>query len=159
ALAVYDDFLQAKLPEQIPGQYAQARNVARNNLAWLLLTCPEARLRDPKRALGLIQDKPPLLTPWAPAWTTLGLAHYRLGDFKAAVEALVKAPAYPDPVVRWTVLAMAHWQLGDKAEASRAYDQSLQFLGSSSWLASQSPLRAEELRRFQAEATELGLGK
>jgi hypothetical protein len=48
----------------------------------------------------------------------------------------------------WFFLGMAHWQLGNKVEANKWYDQAMK------WMEKNQP-KAEELRRFRAEASEM----
>jgi tetratricopeptide (TPR) repeat protein len=84
-------------------------------------------------------------------WNTLGVAHYRIGDWKAAIEALKKSDELlPGQHFSFDAffLAMAHWQVGDKDEARKWYDQA------ALWMDKNQPAN-EELRRFRAEAEEL----
>jgi tetratricopeptide (TPR) repeat protein len=122
-------------------------------LAWLLTTCPEPKLRDPKRALEAARKAVQLApqSPWA--WQALGWAQYRAGDWKASVKALEKAIALQKAPQgggpgQWFFLAMAHWQLGNKDEARNWYRQAVQ------WMEKHDP-RNEQLRRFRVEATQL----
>src|SRR5262249_49329879 len=62
--------------------------MAQNNLAWLLATCPEAKFRDPKRAVQLAENAVKGAPKQAFVWTTLGLARYRAGDWEGAARAL-----------------------------------------------------------------------
>ena len=51
-------------------------------------------------------------------WNTLGVANYRAGQWKAAVEALEKSlQLQRDNAWDLFFLAMAHWQLGDREAA------------------------------------------
>jgi WD40 repeat protein len=121
-----------------------------NDLAWLLATCPDAKFRDPGRSLELAQ-KIVRLTPWqGNAWNTLGVAHYRAGDWKAAVAALEKSMELRKggDGADWFVLAMAHWQLSDKKDARTWYDRAVR------WMEKNQP-KNEELGRFRMEAEEL----
>jgi serine/threonine protein kinase/Flp pilus assembly protein TadD len=122
-----------------------------NNLAWLLATCPDLKLRDSRRALELAKK----VTEWEPRnvrfWNTLGVASYRADDWKAAIEALNTAEELsPGEFLAWNAffLAMAHWQLGEKEQARRDYDRAVQ------WMEKEHP-KDEELRRFRAEAEEV----
>ena len=60
-----------------------------NNLAWYLVTAPNPTARNPRRALELA-TKAVELSPksWA-SWNTLGVAHYRNGDWESARKALM----------------------------------------------------------------------
>ena len=78
---------------------------------------------------------------------TLGVAHYRAGDWAAAVDALeesMRLRSGGDPY-DWLFLAMARHRLGDAVEARRWLDRSL------AWIEAHAP-RDAELIRFRAEA-------
>jgi uncharacterized protein HemY len=82
-------------------------------------------------------------------WITLGLAHYRAGNWQEAVTALTTA-LQQAPVDGWKlfVLAMAHWQLGHKEEGRRYYEEAVVWTD-------RHETRNRELRRFRTEAAEL----
>jgi serine/threonine protein kinase/Flp pilus assembly protein TadD len=122
-----------------------------NELAWLLATCPESKLRNAARAVELGKKAVELSPEDGTLWNTLGVAHYRNGDWKAAIEALKKS----DELVKANhysfnafFLAMAHWQLGDKADARTWFDKAVE------WMDAHAKDDAE-LIRFRAEAEEL----
>jgi tetratricopeptide (TPR) repeat protein len=121
--------------------------VIQNELAWLLATCPDAKFRDPKRAVEAATKAVELAAKGGGFWNTLGVAHYRAGDWKAAVAALEKSMelSMGGGATDWFVLAMAHWRLGDKKDARKWYDQAVQ------WMDKNQP-KNEELVRFRAEA-------
>jgi tetratricopeptide (TPR) repeat protein/serine/threonine protein kinase len=127
---------------------------------WLLANCSDEKVRDPARAIKVLQDtikmfnNPDLLA-------ALGTAHYRAGDFKAALETLTRAAAAPGQITYGSpsfVLAMTQQKLGHKDEARKWYGQALQTLGqveqNKYWMDS-NPLRYAELHRFQAEVEKL----
>jgi serine/threonine protein kinase len=121
-----------------------------NALAWILANCPDRTLRDPGKALALAKQVIDLAPEKGDYWNTLGAAHYRVGNWKGAVEALttsVKLRKGGDSF-DWFFLAMAHWHLGDKDQARRRYGQAVQ------WMEKNRP-EDEELRGFRAEAAEL----
>ncbi len=123
---------------------------AYNGLAWLLATCPDAKFRDPKQAVALAK-KAIELAPTHPGFpNTLGAAHYRAGDWKAAIAALEKSMELRKggDSNDWFLLAMTHWQLGEKDKARDWYDRAVQ------WMDKNQPTD-EDLRRFRAEAAEL----
>jgi len=83
-------------------------------------------------------------------WTTLGVAHYRAGEWNAAIEALEKSMELrprADPSCGF-FLAMACWQKGDTEQARSWYGKAVQ------WMEKDNPEDAEE-RRFRAEAAAL----
>src|SRR5439155_17525669 len=103
---------------------------ALNNLAWLLATCAEATLRNPKRAVELAREAVALAPQAGYIWNTLGVAHYRAGEWNAAIAALEKSMALRKggDSADWFFLAMAHWQLGEKDEARNWYDQAVEWM-------------------------------
>jgi tetratricopeptide (TPR) repeat protein len=114
-----------------------------------LVTCPDAKLHDPRRAIDLATKATELAPKWGAVWNTLGVAHYRAGDWKAANAALEKSTELQgDNAFDEFFMAMTQWQLGKKPEARRAYDQAVQ------WMEKNQP-KNEELRRFRAEAEAL----
>jgi tetratricopeptide (TPR) repeat protein/tRNA A-37 threonylcarbamoyl transferase component Bud32 len=125
-----------------------------NRVAWELATCLDVKLRDPGQAVAHAK-KAVELAPSGDFWNTLGVAQYRNGEWKAAVEALRKSVQLRQggDSFDFFFLAMAHWQLGEKDKARAWYDKAV---------ASMDKTRPqdEELKRFRVEATALlGLAK
>src|SRR5262249_22467828 len=139
-----------------------------NRFAWFLAVCPDSGLRDPARAVQLARKamqlwpvdhgyRPDyyrtLIAPYLHAgtnWTTLGVAHYRAGQWKEAVAALEHSieRRLDGDSIDWFFLAMVRWRLGEKDKARESYDRAVQ------WMEKNKP-KNEELRRFRAEAAEL----
>ncbi|MBI1913560.1 MAG: tetratricopeptide repeat protein [Planctomycetes bacterium] len=126
-----------------------------NGLAWLLATSPDAKFRDPKRALELAKKAVELapnssLPKDGAIWNTLGVCYYRSGKFKASIEALEKSMNLRKggDSFDWFFLAMACWQLGRKEEGRQWYDKGVV------WMDKNQP-RNDQLRRFRAEAAEV----
>jgi tetratricopeptide (TPR) repeat protein len=121
-----------------------------NELAWLLATSPDAKLRDPGRAVALAKKALALAPKTANYANTLGVAYYRAGDPKAAIAALEQSMELSNGGTShdWFFLAMAHWQQGDKEQSREWYERAVE------WMNKNEP-KNEELRRFRAEATEL----
>jgi tetratricopeptide (TPR) repeat protein len=121
-----------------------------NALAWFLATSTEPRLRDAALAVRLAK-KAVTARPQAGDYrNTLGVAHYRNGDDKAAVaelETATRLRAGGDSF-DWFFLAMAHRRLGDRDEARTWFDRAVR------WMDRYKP-RDDELRRFRAEAEAL----
>jgi WD40 repeat protein/serine/threonine protein kinase/regulator of sirC expression with transglutaminase-like and TPR domain len=130
---------------------------AHNNLAWLLATCPEAKLRDPKRAVELASKAVELAPAQGTFRNTLGTAWYRAGEWKGAIEALTKSQELgsPSPAHDWFFLAMAEWQLGNKGDAHRWYDKASQWINENQKALEGAPENAEELKRFRTEAKDV----
>ena len=119
-------------------------------LAWFLADCPATQFRDPARAVELAKQVLQFAPQSGRYWSTLGVAQYRASQPQAAIASLKKSMELMSggDSRHWFFLAMAHWQLGDKVEAHKWYDQAVK------WMEKNQP-KAEELRRFRAEASEL----
>jgi Flp pilus assembly protein TadD len=126
-----------------------------NNLAWHLATCPDPAVRNPAEATRLAEEavaagrgKP---RPEQGTYgNTLGVARYRNGEWRPAIEALTKAMDLRKggDSFDYFFLAMAHWRLGEKEQARTWYDMAI------AWMDKHKP-KDEELRRFRVEAAEL----
>jgi Flp pilus assembly protein TadD len=82
------------------------------------------------------------------SWNTLGTAHYRAGNWQAAIDALTKSETLSQS--KWLsfngfFLAMAHWQRGDKEGARQWYDKTINSLTADD----------DQFQRFRAEAAAL----
>jgi tetratricopeptide (TPR) repeat protein/serine/threonine protein kinase len=133
---------------------------AHNNLAWLLATCPDAKFRNPERAVQLASKAVQLAPKEAYIWGTVGTAHYRAGNGKEAIAALDRARSMTAGGDACTLLflAMAHRKQGDPDQAGKWYDQAVRWMEKNSQTLAKDPQQAEELRRFRTEAEEvLGL--
>jgi tetratricopeptide (TPR) repeat protein len=125
-----------------------------NGLAWAYLTAPAA-LRNVEAALPLAEKAVRLAPKTATYRNTLGVAYYRTGRHREAVEVL---RANLDKQEDWALaydlyfLAMSHYRLGETARARDYYDWAVR------WVSVQPDLKAdqrEELTLFRAEAEEL----
>jgi serine/threonine protein kinase/WD40 repeat protein len=123
-----------------------------NDQAWVLATNPEAKLRDPDRAVELAQKAVDLCPKQAMYWNTLGVAHYRAGHWKDAITALTKSMELRKGAMESSFgtfsLAMAHWRLDEKEMARQWYDRAVQWM---EMIGSHN----NELRLLRAEAEEL----
>jgi superkiller protein 3 len=121
-----------------------------NSLAWLLATCPDLKFRNPARAVELGKRAVELSPQEAGVWNTLGVAHYRAGEWQAAIEALEKSMELRTggDGFDWFFLAMAHWQQGHPDEARQWHDRAVE------WMEANQP-DDMELRRYRAEAAAL----
>jgi tetratricopeptide (TPR) repeat protein len=125
---------------------------AARELAWLLATCPDAKVRDPKEAVALARKALALNRNDALYWTTLGAARYRAGDGQGAVAALMKAVELrrsSDPF-DCLFLALAQWRLGQK-------DSARQWFAHAGQAVKKSNRAEEEFQHLFAEAAALGL--
>jgi tetratricopeptide (TPR) repeat protein/serine/threonine protein kinase len=123
---------------------------AHNLLAWTLVTCADPKFRNATEAVEVARKAIELAPRSGVIWNTLGVAHYRAGDWQASLSALKKSRELRKggDARDWFFLAMAHWQLGHKTEARTWYDKAI------AWMEKKQP-NDEELRRFQTEAEQL----
>jgi tetratricopeptide (TPR) repeat protein len=121
-----------------------------NRRALTLATHPDAKLRDPGHAVELASKVVELAPTLGNAWNTLGVARYRNGEWKLAIEALTKSMELRDggDPADWFFLAMAEWQLGNQNAAHDWYRKAVE------WLAAKRSV-SSEFTRFQAEANTL----
>jgi tetratricopeptide (TPR) repeat protein len=143
--------------EMVLKKLAPAHASAHNCLAWLLATCPEPKLRDPRRAVALAKKAVQLAPKVGDYWGTLGTAQYRAGDWKAAVAALERSRALKlgGDAYAWLFLAMSHSKLGERAEARKCYEQAIEWLEKNAAMLAKNKVQAKELRRFRSEAEEV----
>ena len=119
-------------------------------MAEFLATCPDPKWRDANRARDLASKMTRRCPERGYAWTTLGMAAYRLGDYASAIAALKKAMSLKGdkgPTEQF-FLAMAHWQLGNKRQAREWFDKA------TAWM-NKNALQEDNLLRFRAEASAL----
>src|SRR5262249_27242856 len=64
---------------------------ALNGLAWKFATCADLKLRNPAEAVKLAEASTRLAPQDGANWNTLGVAHYRAGEYEAAVAALTRS--------------------------------------------------------------------
>jgi tetratricopeptide (TPR) repeat protein len=120
--------------------------IALNNSAWRLAARRETTRADASRAVAIAQEAVGLFPQDGHFRNTLGVVHYRAGNWKDAVAALTKAlETKGGGGSGWFFLAMAHWQLGNKHEAYKWYQRAVEWMDN----ARQSH---EELRTFREEA-------
>jgi serine/threonine protein kinase len=101
-----------------------------NAYAWHLAECPCPSLRDPAQAVLLAKHAVARKPAEADYWNTLGVAHFRAGEFSAAIAALhqsMELGAGGGPL-DWFFLAMSHWQLGDQARAHEWYAKAARWM-------------------------------
>jgi serine/threonine protein kinase/WD40 repeat protein/Flp pilus assembly protein TadD len=124
-----------------------------NGLAWFLVTGPAER-HDPHRALELAQRAVALAPDHWGYHNTLGVAHYRLGEYAQAIVALERC--LRERKGQWAamdlyVLALCYQALGDPAQARSRLQRADDWM--QQHLAAQSPEVQAELQAFRAEAS------
>jgi tetratricopeptide (TPR) repeat protein len=122
---------------------------AQNDVAWFWATGP-VKDRDPERAVAAAKRAVQLVPRNGNCWNTLGVAHYRNGEWQESIAALMKSVQLRQggDGSDFFFLAMAHWQLGEKDKARTWYDQAV------AWMNKNKP-SGDELKRFHVEATAL----
>ncbi len=128
---------------------APANWIVSNNLAWYLVTCPDQKLRDPKRALELA-TKAVAVSPSAKMFNTLALANYRNGDWTAATKSILRSMQIrdADDAFDWILLGMAQWRLGHKDRGRALFNHAVRRIR-------QTGTGSEEMDRFREEAAAL----
>jgi tetratricopeptide (TPR) repeat protein len=125
-----------------------------NILAWIQVAGPQ-EFRAPDKALSLARKAVELAPSSWPFCHTLGVVHYRLDQYREAVEALergIKNNKGQETAFDLYVLALCHARLGDAPKANGCFDRAMK------WTEAQKNLPAEqveELKAFQAEAERL----
>jgi tetratricopeptide (TPR) repeat protein len=127
-----------------------ALGAVKDQLGWILSTCPVSRLREPARAVELAKQAVALAPGESLYRLHLGVAYYRLPDYQACVGALeneMHNPAYQTAGPRF-YLAMAQWRLGDRQAARRSYKQAVRATEAAKW-------PGTDLALIRAEAEEV----
>jgi tetratricopeptide (TPR) repeat protein len=121
---------------------------ANNGLAWILATHPDPKRRDPGQAVQRARNAVRAAPKVATYHNTLGAAHYRAGNWTAAVKSLGESMRRGgDTANDWFFLAMACWRVGEREPARAWYEKAEQ------WRRKEKPKDAELLRlRAEAEA-------
>ena len=125
-----------------------------NNQAWQLVTGAE-KLRDPARALTLIQQALQREPNNAHYLNTLGVVQYRNGQYSEAVITLEKSLAMSkgeSDAFDLFFLAMCHAKLGDNARAKECFNRAVRWMEAKKNL---DAAHAQELKAFRAEAEEV----
>jgi serine/threonine protein kinase/tetratricopeptide (TPR) repeat protein len=123
---------------------------ALNDLAWLLVTYPDDRLRDLQQALRLAKKAVELAPQTARHWTTLGVAQYQAENWNEAVATLRKSIELAQGANSYQsfYLAMAYERLDNKEQARNWYARAVE------WMEKNRPDH-EALVGLRTEAAEL----
>src|SRR5262249_38702954 len=121
-----------------------------NGVAWLLANYKNPKFRDPKLAVEAAKRAVKLAPQVGTYWNTLGVAHFRAGDWNAALLEFEKSMILRNggDAFDWFFLAMTLWQLGHQSAARQWYDRGVR------WLQKNAP-KNDELERFREEAAAL----
>jgi tetratricopeptide (TPR) repeat protein len=149
--------LYGQLPPEFREKPGYRRNVAvtSNNLAWLLVTATDAKVRKVADAVAAAKVAVELAPSAGHYWNTLGVAQYRAGEWQAASLAIERSMTLRDggDSYDWFIMAMIRQKTNENAKAREWFDKA------DAWAEKNDP-KNEELRRFRAEAEEeLGIEK
>jgi serine/threonine protein kinase len=92
-------------------------------LARFLASAPDPRFRDLPRAVAIATRTAERNPDARGSWSALGMAHYRAGEYRAAIAACERLLQRPDSFAGEAelFLAMARWQLGERDAAREHY--------------------------------------
>jgi len=127
-----------------------------NALARLFATTSNASYRLPNLAVELAKQATRQAPREAIYWNTLGIAHYRSGEWEAALKALEQSEKLePGKYLGFNAffLAMCQHQLGDSLKAKDDYGRAVRWCDESQ--AKLSAQQQQELRAFRAEVEAL----
>ncbi|MCF7958617.1 MAG: tetratricopeptide repeat protein [Phycisphaerae bacterium] len=133
----------AKEPLKIPKAF--------NYLAWKCVISPDIPLPKASFAVKLAEKTVQADPNEANYWNTLGVAHYRAGQWEEASTALKKTMELSKGEYdgcNLFFIAMARWQLGEKTKAHQVYGQAVE------WMKQKQPDN-DQLAQFRAEAAKL----
>jgi serine/threonine protein kinase/tetratricopeptide (TPR) repeat protein len=118
-----------------------------NALAWMLATCVDVKFRDPTQAIQYAKKATQAAPKVAALWNTLGVAHYRAGQWQEALDALEKSMKLGKggDASDWFFVAMAQRRRGHEEQARKYFQTAVE------WTDQNRP-KDEELGRFRTEA-------
>jgi serine/threonine protein kinase len=126
---------------------------AHNNLAWIRVRFPDSTSYSPKQALISARKAVELNSGNWMCWNTLGVAAFRLGDWKTAEDALQKSISFNGGTgYDLFFLAMTRWHQGKCKEAREWFDRAVDWIAKNR---SHEGQPKHELERFHAEAAGL----
>ncbi len=135
---------------------------------WSLVSSPDPKRRDPERAIEAVKRAVKGDPRSGGVWQCLGWVQYRLGDWRASVEALEESCRLDNggDCAQWIVLALAHARLGAQeglpdaerahhmTEARRRYEHADQQIDSR-WRARPRGGTFQAIWDFRAEARDV----
>jgi serine/threonine protein kinase/WD40 repeat protein/tetratricopeptide (TPR) repeat protein len=146
----------AELDLPLPAELQDVAARQCNNLAWRYLTAPKNQ-RDPQKALPLAQRALKLDADGRVFLNTLGVAYYRLAQYRQAVETLERSLREGEgeaAAFDLFFLAMCHARQGAARKARNCFDQAVQWVQQNPDKINTQSGWGEELTRFRAEAEE-----
>jgi serine/threonine protein kinase len=121
-----------------------------NELAWLLVTCPDPRVRDAARAMEYAEQAISAEPNTWQLWNTLGVVRYRNGDWNGTIAAMKKASKMNGGSVAgdFLFLAMAYWHLDKRGAARESFHRAVHLM-------QKDPQANQDWQPFRAEAERL----
>jgi tetratricopeptide (TPR) repeat protein len=118
--------------------------------AGFLLNCPDSKWWNAKRAEEFARQTIERNPRSLDAWTTLGIAAYRMGDDTGAIAAFERAMSLQkdNPLTEQFFLAMAHWRLGHVQQARQWFEKAATAMN-------EVGRKDDDLVGFRAEASAL----
>jgi len=122
-----------KKPDQVKSVLEQAQvqckdlSIVLNNFAWLMVIQPKPPVGDAKQGLEFAKLAVAKAPENGELWNTLGVAHYRAGNWPDAIDALNQSRTLRrgGDSYDFFFLAMAYWQSGAKDQAQDWYKKAL----------------------------------
>jgi serine/threonine protein kinase len=146
------DDLYGRLAQAYPKREDYRRDLAEcsGRRGWLLAASYDPKVRSPLGAIGPAKRAVDLAPDNGNYWATLGMAHYRAGQWDVALAALEEAGKRPQPDGRIDLffLAMTQWKLGRQDDARKRYGEA------EAWRRQHAPSIAP-LAQIGSEAAEL----
>jgi len=92
-------------------------------MAWILANHQDPKRREPVRAIALVRKAIAIHPRDANYWNTLGVAQYRSGDWRSAIDSLDKSMMLRDggDGFDWYFASMAYSRLGERSRAEEFY--------------------------------------
>jgi tetratricopeptide (TPR) repeat protein len=122
-----------------------------NRFAWFLAHCPDDRIRDPKKAVGMAHKATNLAPDMMDNRFTLALALYRMGNWKESLESLkpiqVKDGEYDAACL--FLIAMNRHRLKQKEEARTAFRQAMEWFDERTRKAEKDPTLRYQLEMMR----------
>jgi tetratricopeptide (TPR) repeat protein len=141
--------IRQRIRASVMGEAQAIWNDARlcNNLAWALASRRQSQAQDTMLAIELARKAVQLEPKRGPFWNTMGVAHYRAGQFHEAIRAFGESMQFRDggDANDWLFLAMAYQRLNETDRAKGWLDRSL------SWITAH-PSDDPQLAQFRDEA-------
>jgi tetratricopeptide (TPR) repeat protein len=120
-----------------------------NDLSWDLVRWPGVPQTSALRAIRLTRQAIAWEPERADCWRTLGVAHYRTGEWAAATSALTKSKELsqsPDPVNDFFLAAIAHHR-GHPQEARHLFDEAARSIDRNPNLTADQQVELRQVRR------------